>query len=300
MHEANGHIGTYQKVPVYPLRDICAKHVNGDIHFLKIDVEGLEKEVIDGMDFTTYRPWVLVIEGTKPNSNIAVFDQWEGTLQAAHYTYVYSDGINRFYLADERKEYLEFLSHPPNIFDDYMRIEQHRLEIKVQQAVDKAYEAQAIANQMKLQVEQAQSRASYAEARAKQFKMASDDAMAQLNAVYNSASWRILKPLRSIKQRTVLVVKLMLKIAIRSFKSLAAKVPAVKSFGIRFLRNHPRLLRLVVNHSETPLSAARINGELIESFASLRSVRIIRSVENLDMKDSGETVVFLEVERFDK
>lgn len=300
MHEANGHIGTYQKVPVYPLRDICEQHVHGEIHFLKIDVEGLEKEVIDGMDFTKYRPWVLVVEATKPNSNKAVFDQWEGTLLAAHYTYAYSDGINRFYLANERKEYLEFLSYPPNIFDDYIRIQQHRLEIKAQQAEDKAYEAQAIANQMKLRVAQAYSMASDAEMRAKQFKTALDDAMAQLNAVYSSTSWRMLKPLRSIKTRVVLIVKSILKIAIRSAKSLANKVPAVKSFGIRFLRNHPRLLRLIVNHSETPLSPSKINGELIESFKSLRSVRMIRSAANLDMKDAGESVVILEVERSDK
>jgi hypothetical protein len=306
-HEANGHTGAYQKVPVSPLRDICDTYVTGEIHFLKIDVEGLEKEVIDGMDFVKYRPWILVVEATKPNSKKEVHDEWEGVLSRANYTYAYSDGINRFYLADERKEYLEVLRYPPNIFDDYVRIQQYRVELKAQQSEDKAYDAEVKASQMEARAQQAELRAQKAEVeageareKARQCEISSENAIAQLNAVYSSTSWRLLGPVRAVKTRAVLIIKSILKIAIRSAKSLANKVPAVKSFGIRFLRSHPRLLRLIVNHSETPLSPSKINGELIESFTSLRSVRIIRSVANLDMKGAGESVVILEVERSDK
>ena len=37
-------------VPVTTLAEICAQHVRGEIDFLKIDVEGLEREVIAGGD----------------------------------------------------------------------------------------------------------------------------------------------------------------------------------------------------------------------------------------------------------
>jgi hypothetical protein len=36
-------------VPCRPLREICGKYVHGDIHFLKIDAEGAEKSVLQGL-----------------------------------------------------------------------------------------------------------------------------------------------------------------------------------------------------------------------------------------------------------
>ena len=50
------------------LDEICARHVTSDVHFLKIDVEGAEAEVISGFAFSTVRPWILVVEATLPNS----------------------------------------------------------------------------------------------------------------------------------------------------------------------------------------------------------------------------------------
>ncbi|TFW02455.1 FkbM family methyltransferase, partial [Oxalobacteraceae bacterium OM1] len=43
-------------VPVRMLADICREHAKGPIHFLKIDVEGMESAVLSGMDFTAFRP----------------------------------------------------------------------------------------------------------------------------------------------------------------------------------------------------------------------------------------------------
>jgi FkbM family methyltransferase len=55
-------------VPCRPLADICAEYALGEIHFLKIDVEGAEKSVLEGADFNRFRPWLLVIESTVPKS----------------------------------------------------------------------------------------------------------------------------------------------------------------------------------------------------------------------------------------
>ncbi|RFQ38322.1 FkbM family methyltransferase, partial [Pseudomonas sp. ATCC 13867] len=44
---------TPYQVPVRRLADICAEHLAEDrpLHFLKIDVEGFEMQVLEGMDF---------------------------------------------------------------------------------------------------------------------------------------------------------------------------------------------------------------------------------------------------------
>lgn len=60
------------------LTQICEQHVTGNIHFLKIDVEGHEAAVVRGMDFSRYRPWILVIESVVPNNmHIPTFQEWE-------------------------------------------------------------------------------------------------------------------------------------------------------------------------------------------------------------------------------
>jgi FkbM family methyltransferase len=53
------------------LTSICEEHIHGEVpfHFLKIDVEGFEDQVLAGMDFRRWRPWIVLIESpfeTKP------------------------------------------------------------------------------------------------------------------------------------------------------------------------------------------------------------------------------------------
>jgi len=120
-HTAEGHEGTFHNVPVFTLADICTQHVSGEIHFLKIDVEGFEKSVIDGADFSRFRPWILVIEATKPNSTEEIHGEWEHIVLSANYDLGYTDGLNRFYVAAEHKELLESLRYPPNVFDGFIR-----------------------------------------------------------------------------------------------------------------------------------------------------------------------------------
>lgn len=90
-------------VPVCTLKSICDKYLKQDQHisFLKIDVEGFEKEVLEGADFVRYRPKLLVIESTKPNSMAPNYEAWEPIVIQAGYRYVYEYGVNRYYLANE-------------------------------------------------------------------------------------------------------------------------------------------------------------------------------------------------------
>jgi FkbM family methyltransferase len=106
------------------LRDICAKYV-GDhsVHFLKIDVEGGEANIIRGADFSRWRPWIILAEAHGPDILVNHYQPWEDLLVASQYRYAYCDGLNRFYLAEERWDSLSrFFLAPPNVYDDFVRV----------------------------------------------------------------------------------------------------------------------------------------------------------------------------------
>ena len=104
LHRSEGHDVVEMTVPVRTLASVCQEYVKGDIHFLKIDVEGFEGEVIKGMDFARWRPWVLVIEATLPNSRATNHAAWEAMVTGQRYRFVWFDGLNRYYVAEEHAE----------------------------------------------------------------------------------------------------------------------------------------------------------------------------------------------------
>ena len=120
LHRAEGHEVVEMTVPVRTLASVCAEYVRGEIHFLKIDVEGFEGEVLKGMDFARWRPWVLVIEATLPNSRETRYEAWDALVGASGYRFVWFDGLNRYYVADEHPELLPSFGIQPNVFDDFI------------------------------------------------------------------------------------------------------------------------------------------------------------------------------------
>ena len=120
MHRAEGHTIAELKVPVRTLAAVCAEHVRGEIHFLKIDVEGFEGDVLRGMDFKRWRPWVLVIEATLPNSRETNHASWEHLVDTQGYRFAWFDGLNRWYVADEHPELMQHFGIQPNVFDEYI------------------------------------------------------------------------------------------------------------------------------------------------------------------------------------
>jgi len=123
-----GHAFTERKIEVVTLADICEQYAPDTIDFLKIDVEGLEGDVIRGNDWTRFRPRVLVIEATKPFSHEPLWDSWEPFLLQNGYLFTYFDGINRFYIREEESELAEGFAYPPNILDGFEPVEAVRLQ----------------------------------------------------------------------------------------------------------------------------------------------------------------------------
>ena len=104
------------------LADVLAEHP-GPVDFLKIDVEGAEAAVIEGMDWAAHRPRVVVVEATEPGSPAPAHEGWHPLLVAAGYQCALFDGLNRFYAEQTDAEALRVLAAPANIFDDYEPVE---------------------------------------------------------------------------------------------------------------------------------------------------------------------------------
>jgi FkbM family methyltransferase len=140
-----GHKGIPKRVPCKTLSEICEdQRVRGDIHFLKIDVEGFEDQVIQGMDFKRFRPWILIIEATVPNSNKSNTKGWEDLVVNAAYEFAYFDGLNRFYVATERNTLLQNFKLPPNVFDNFIKADLVASSIKADMAENKCKELEIL------------------------------------------------------------------------------------------------------------------------------------------------------------
>lgn len=105
------------EVPMLTLRSALGSLAGKEVHWLKIDVEGFEEQVLRGWDSQNLRPWVLVVEATIPNSAETDYAKWDHLVIAAGYRFVYFDGLNRFYIANEHPELEAAFGAPPNVFD---------------------------------------------------------------------------------------------------------------------------------------------------------------------------------------
>jgi hypothetical protein len=73
---------------------------------MKIDVEGWERQALEGGDWRRFRPRVLLLEATRPNSAEPAWGGWEPLLLAQGYLFAYFDGLNRFYVPEEERALL--------------------------------------------------------------------------------------------------------------------------------------------------------------------------------------------------
>ena len=107
-------------VPVIRLDASCARlGGDGHLHFLKIDVEGAEAEVLRSFDLARWRPWVVVVEATVPNSLTPTRQEWDPILTEAGYVFTLFDGLSRWYRSPEHPELVAALSYPACVLDRY-------------------------------------------------------------------------------------------------------------------------------------------------------------------------------------
>lgn len=215
------------RIAVRRLAGLCREHVQGDIHFLKIDVEGGELAALEGADLATWRPWIIVVEATVANSTIPTHQEWEGVLLEHRYGMVYADGLNRFYVAEEHAELASAFAVPPNVFDRYIRYEDHRARLDT---ISLRGQVDALAAEMRRQAERADAAEQQVITAETQLDHATQElwesnrlasilvsdrqtlvdqlnartqlpeagSAAELRAVYASTSWRMTAPLRAL------------------------------------------------------------------------------------------------------
>lgn len=210
LHRAGGHAIAELTVPVRTLASVCEEHVKGEIHFLKIDVEGFEGEVLRGMDFERWRPWVLVIEATLPNSRVTAHEQWEHLVTGHRYSFAWFDGLNRYYVADEHAELMAAFGVQPNVFDDFIshhlvmawdanKVVTKKLresEARLAVATMEAHDAHERANMLQYDVDQMRMQLAEAQAANQQVTAWAKNLEDRLLATLNSTSWKITAPLR--------------------------------------------------------------------------------------------------------
>jgi FkbM family methyltransferase len=120
-HAAAGFSIRPQPIRIVTLAEICERHAVATIHFLKLDCEGSERDVLLGADFVRFRPQVVLVEATAPNSQEPTHAEWEDVLLGQGYRFAWFDGLNRFYVAQEHEARIApLLACPPNVFDGFV------------------------------------------------------------------------------------------------------------------------------------------------------------------------------------
>ena len=205
-------------VPVRRLDDVLAEagwDDGRDIHLLTVDTEGAEKAVLESIDLRRFRPWVLVVEATAPNSTEQRHGDWEHLVLAADYVFCLFDGLSRFYVAAEHAEALApRLSYPACALDSFTTLPARR-------ASDELAEARSALDAVRGQLSQAQARADellqevvrWRAAAVSRWSAALGGAASasanselgvlrsEVEAMRNTVSWRVTRPLRAVRTR---------------------------------------------------------------------------------------------------
>jgi len=105
--------------------DELLKLIDGDVHWLKVDVEGMEADVLRSWGDCAARPWILVIESTFPNSQLSTRDQWVEEVLRRDYREVFFDGLNCYFVHGAQQVREEAFKASPNVFDGFVVADQH-------------------------------------------------------------------------------------------------------------------------------------------------------------------------------
>jgi len=184
-------------VPTRSLASIWDELVKGEVHFLKIDVEGAEASVLGGADLARHRPWIIVVESVEAVNMEAVREfalgtrpiptsrhsEWEHYLLHNDYQFVLFDGLNRFYVAREHEATLgPRLEAPVNVLDRSIAPTARRMIAEVQDHLGQIdRDRMLVADRLN-------------------DAMSERDALrAEVYAIQKTISWRVTAPLRKVR-----------------------------------------------------------------------------------------------------
>jgi len=92
-----------------------------EIHFIKINHAGAEIAILNELLNIPIRPWIFLIRSIDHETSESLHSAWEPFLLENGYAFVYFDGANRFYCAEEHTDLVRSFEVPLNISDNYLR-----------------------------------------------------------------------------------------------------------------------------------------------------------------------------------
>jgi FkbM family methyltransferase len=198
-HAKNGFpVDLPSEVEVTTLAAVCAAYAPRDIHFLKIDAEGSEREVLLGADLKTHRPWIIVVEATLPLSPVPYVEMFEDVILRADYRQCWFDGLNAFFLAAEHEARLApYFRAPPNVFDGFVRADQAAAITRAGVAETRAAVAEGRIAELDRALHDAWAALSSATALSSALAAEVHRLHVDRSAMLQSRSWRLTAPLRT-------------------------------------------------------------------------------------------------------
>jgi len=119
-------------IPQRCLVSILQEHAaDRTIHFLKVDVEGAELQVLASSDWASFRPIVVIAEAVESCSTSPTHENWESVLLEAGYRFAAFDGINRFYVEQGHDRLIPILAYPISALDRFVTASMHDLKAKL-------------------------------------------------------------------------------------------------------------------------------------------------------------------------
>lgn len=136
---------------------ILAAHDVSTVHFMSVDVEGAEADVLAGLSLEHLRPWVLCVEAVLPGTTTASHEVWEPRILASGYSLAAFDGVNRWYVADEHVDLIAAVAVPFNAIDagadGWITSDEEALRSQVDRArVRRAWQRELILNDIRGEV----------------------------------------------------------------------------------------------------------------------------------------------------
>ena len=121
-YKASGVAGITESMQTQRLDQILKQaNLKKEIHFLKIDVEGMELNVLRSMDFEQFQPWIVVIESIDPVTKVENTAVCLNHMIDNGYVLAYEDGLNQFFLSNSKIELINRFRFPPNVQDHFIR-----------------------------------------------------------------------------------------------------------------------------------------------------------------------------------